>query len=244
MPPPPDTVLAPSPPDLAGLSAPPHDLEAEMSVLGAILISDRTLYALVIEEGLKPEDFYRERHRLIYDAMLGLYREGEPIDVLTVTEQLKQRGRLDDVGGESSVDALAGAVPSVANARRYAQIVRENALMRRLLTATYEIQTEVGEHRYAPRDLVERAEKMMLEVAHDDRQADFRRIEEVLYEELEKMQRLSAEGTSLTGTPSGFKDLDEITGGFQPGNLIIVAARPSMGKSALVTNIAENAAID
>src|SRR3954465_6982825 len=243
MQPPPDTALA-APPAAPGIGAPPHDLEAEMSVLGAILISDRTLYALVIEEGLKPEDFYRERHRLSSAVMPPLYREGEPIDVLTVTEQLKQRGRLDDVGGESSVDALAGAVPSVANARRYAQIVRENALMRRLLTATYEIQTEVGEHRYAPRDLVERAEKMMLEVAHDDRQADFRRIEEVLYEELEKMQRLSEQGTSLTGTPSGFKDLDEITGGFQPGNLIILAARPSMGKSALVTNMAENAAID
>src|SRR4051812_30230865 len=232
------------PPDLPGLSAPPHNLEAEMSVLGAILISDRTLYALVIEEGLKPEDFYRERHRLIYDAMLGLYREGEPIDVLTVSEQLKQKGQLDDVGGEGAVDALAGAVPSVANARRYAQIVRENALMRRLLKATYEIQTEVAEHRYGPRDLVERAEKMVLEVAHDDRQADFREIKEILYDELEKMQRLSAEGTALTGTPSGFKDLDEITGGFQPGNLIIIAARPSMGKSALVTNIAENASID
>src|SRR3954466_12984181 len=147
----------PSPPDqVAGLTAPPHNLEAEMSVLGAILISDRTLYALVIEEGLKPEDFYRERHRLIYDAMLRLYREGEPIDVLTVTEQLKQRGQLDDVGGESSVDALAGAVPSVANARRYAQIVRENALMRRLLTATYEIQTEVGEQVRVAEDLAER----------------------------------------------------------------------------------------
>src|SRR5207247_2170324 len=96
----------------------------------------------------------------------------------------------------------------------------------------------------APRDLVERAEKTMLEVARDDRQKDFRKIEEVLHEELDKLHRLSAAGTSLTGTPSGFKDLDEITGGFQPGNLVIVAARPAMGKSALVCNIAENAAID
>ena len=241
--PPPDVALA-LPPDLAAATAPPHNLEAEMSVLGAILISDRTLYALVIEEGLKAEDFYRERHRLIYESMLTLYREGEPIDVLTVTEHLKQRGVLAEVGGAEAVDALAGAVPSVANARRYAQIVRENALMRRLLTTTYEIQASVLEHRAAPRDLVELAEKRMLEVAHDDRRADFRRIEEILYDELAKMQRLSAEGTALTGTPSGFKDLDEITGGFQPGNLIILAARPSMGKSALVTNIAENAAID
>src|SRR3954453_9572664 len=89
-----------APPDPPGLAAPPHNLEAEMSVLGAILISDRTLYALVIEEGLKPEDFYRERHRLIYDAMLRLSREGEPIEVLTVTEQLNELGQLDDVGGE------------------------------------------------------------------------------------------------------------------------------------------------
>src|SRR3954467_10558167 len=243
MPPPPDTALS-APPDLPGLTAPPPALEAEMSVLGAILISDRTLYALVIEEGLKAEDFYRERHKLIYESMLALYHDNEPVDVVTVTDHLRQRGRLDDAGGASGVDALAGAPPSVSAARRYAQIVREHALLRRLLNTTYRIQAEVGEHRFAPRDLVERAEKAMLEVAHDDRQADFRGISEILADELEKMELLSREGTSLTGTPSGFKDLDEITGGFQPGNLIILAARPSMGKSALVTNIAENAAID
>jgi replicative DNA helicase len=233
-----------SPPDLPGLSAPPHNLEAEMSVLGAILISDRTLYALVIEEGLKPEDFYRDRHKAIYQSMLDLYHENEPIDVVTVSDHLKQKGLLDDIGGRSSIDALAGAPPSVSGARRYAKIVRENSLLRRLLTTTYSIQAEVGERRYDPRDLVERAEKAMLEVAHDDSQADFREIRVILNEELQKMQLLSQQGTALTGTPSGFKDLDEITGGFQPGNLIIIAARPSMGKSALVTNIAENASID
>src|SRR3954447_8836392 len=232
------------PPDLPGLTAPPHNLEAEMSVLGAILISDRTLYALVIEEGLKPEDFYRDRHKAIYEAMLALYHENEPIDVVTVSDHLKQRGLLDDIGGRSAIDALARAPPSVSGARRYAKIVRENSLLRRLLSTTYAIQTEVGERRYDPRALVERAEKAMLEVAHDDSQADFREIRVILNEELQKMQLLSQQGTSLTGTPSGFKDLDEITGGFQPGNLIIIAARPSMGKSALVTNMAENAAID
>jgi replicative DNA helicase len=236
------TLAAPS--DVPGLTAPPHNLEAEMSVLGAILISDRTLYALVIEEGLKPEDFYRDRHKAVYEAMLALYHENEPIDVVTVSDHLKQRGLLDDIGGRSAVDALAGAPPSVSGARRYARIVRENALLRRLLSTTYAIQTEVGERRYDPRALVERAEKAMLEVAHDDSQADFREIRVILNEELQKMQLLSQQGTSLTGTPSGFKDLDEITGGFQGGNLIIIAARPSMGKSALVTNIAENAAID
>jgi replicative DNA helicase len=222
---------------------PPHNLEAEQSVLGAIMLSDRSLYALVIEEGLLAEDFYRERHALIYRAMLTLYQENEPVDVLTVTDRLRQTGELEQVGGAASVDELTGIVPAAGHARRYAQIVRENALLRRLLESTYRIQESVLDHRAAPRELVEQAEKTMLEVARDDRQKDFRKIEEVLHEELDKLHRLSIEGTSLTGTPSGFKDLDEITGGFQPGNLIIVAARPAMGKSALVCNIAENAAL-
>src|ERR1700716_4037443 len=175
--------------------------------------------------------------------MLALYNESEPVDVLTVTDRLRQTGKLEEVGGPAAVDELTGVVPAAGHARRYAQIVRENALLRRLLAASYDIQSSVLERTDAPRELVEQAEKAMLEVARDDRQQDFRAIEEVLHEELDKLHRLSIEGTSLTGTPSGFKDLDEITGGFQPGNLIIIAARPAMGKSALVCNIAENAAV-
>jgi replicative DNA helicase len=227
----------------SGPVAPPHNLEAEQSVLGAILLSDRSLYALVIEEGLRAEDFYRERHGLIYEAMLALYNESEPVDVLTVTDRLRQSGKLDDAGGPATIDELTGVVPAAGHARRYAQIVRENALLRRLLAASYDVQASVLERQAAPRELVEQAEKTMLEVARDDRRQDFRSIEEVLHEELDKLHRLSIEGTSLTGTPSGFKDLDEITGGFQAGNLIIIAARPAMGKSALVCNIAENAAV-
>ncbi|HWV87836.1 MAG TPA: replicative DNA helicase [Capillimicrobium sp.] len=225
-----DPGLAAPSPLLNGGTAPPHNLEAEQSVLGAILLSERSLYALVIEEGLRPEDFYRERHRITYAAMLRLYAANDPIDPLTVTEALRQSGELEAAGGAAAIDELTASVPLVGNARRYAQIVKENALLRRLLQTTYEIQASVAEHRMAPRDLVEQAEKAMLEVAHDDKQQDFRSIEEILHDELDKMQRLSAEGTALTGTPSGFKDLDEITGGFQPGNLIILAARPSMGK--------------
>ena len=228
----------------AGALVPPHNLEAEQSVLGAILLSDRSLYALVIEEGLRAEDFYRERHGAIYQAMLALYNESEPVDVLTVTDRLRQTGKLDQVGGPAAVDELTGVVPAAGHVRRYAQIVRENALLRRLLAASYDIQSNVMAHQAPPRELVEQAEKAMLEVARDDRQQDFRSIEDVLHEELDKLHRLSLEKTSLTGTPSGFKDLDEITGGFQPGNLIIIAARPAMGKSALVCNIAENAAVE
>jgi replicative DNA helicase len=227
-----------------GVIAPPHNLQAEQSVLGAILLSDKALYALVIEEGLRPEDFYRERHGAIYAAMLELYRESEPVDELTVVDRLHAMGKLEDVGGKAAIVELMGLVPAAGHARRYAQIVREQALLRRLLKASYEVQESVLEHDAPPRELVEQAEKAMLEVARDDRQKDFRTIESVLHEELDKLHRLSQEGTSLTGTPSGFSRLDEITGGFQPGNLIIIAARPSMGKSALVCNIAENAALD
>src|ERR687889_406224 len=109
-----ETAAIPAPPDTAGLSAPPHNLEAEMSVLGAILISDRTLYALVIEEGLKPEDFYRDRHKVIYESMLALYHENEPIDGVTVSDHLKSRGQLDDLGGRSAIEALEAAPPSVS----------------------------------------------------------------------------------------------------------------------------------
>ncbi len=228
----------------SGGIAPPHNLDAEQSVLGSILLSDRALYALVIEEGLRPDDFYRERHGTIYAAMLSLYNESEPVDKVTVIDRLRQMGELEKVGGEVAVDELTGLVPAAGHARRYAQIVRENALLRRLLQSTFVIQESVLGHDASPRELVEQAEKAMLEVSRDDRQQDFRAIEDVLHDELDKMHRLSIEGTSLTGTPSGFKDLDEITGGFQPGNLIIVAARPAMGKSALVCNIAENAAVE
>jgi replicative DNA helicase len=236
--------MAVAPATAAGAQSPPHNLEAEQSVLGAILLSDKAMYGLVIEEGLRPEDFYREQHRVIYGAMVSLYDESQGIDSVTVTERLRRDGTLDEVGGEPAIHALAGAVPAAGNVRHYAQIVRDNAVVRRLLTTTYEIQASVGAHEAGPRDLVERAERAILEVAHDDRQKDFRSIDDVLHDELDKLHRLSIEGTSLTGVPSGYKDLDEITGGFQPGNLIVLAARPSMGKSSLVTNIAENAAVN
>jgi replicative DNA helicase len=225
-------------------AAPPHSLEAEQAVLGAVLQSDRTHYAYIIEEGLRPEDFYRERHRTIFESMLALYAASEPIDVLTVTEHLRSRGKLDELGGPGEIDLLTAAAPSVGALRSYGQIVKDHALLRNLLGATYEIQAAVHGHDAAPREIVERAEKTILEVAHDDRQKDFRKVGDVLHAEITKWQALSAEGRSLTGTPSGFADLDAITGGFQKGNLIVIAARPSMGKSALVTNIAENVALD
>src|ERR671932_1501501 len=226
-----------------GALTPPQNLEAEQSVLGAVLLSDTALPALIIDERLQPDDFYRESHGPIFAAMLELHGRGEPVDALTLVEHLKQTGQLDDVGGRPALDDLAGAVPAVGNVRQYAKIVRENALLRRLLRASYEIQAKVHAHEAPPRELVDLAERTILEVAHEDSRKDFRSIEAVLDAETTKLAQLSREGKAITGTASGFDDLDHITGGFQPGNLIILAARPSMGKSALMANFAENAAL-
>ena len=223
---------------LDGPIAPPQNLEAEQSVLGAVLLSDTALPALIIDERLHPDDFYRESHGRIYKAMLDLHTLGEPVDALTLVEHLKQAGELEAVGGRAAIDLLAGSVPAVGNVRQYARIVRDNAMLRRLLRASYEIQSRVHSHEALPRDLVDMAERAILEVAHEDSRKDFRPIHDLLDSELHKLERLSREGKAITGTASGFDDLDAITGGFQPGNLIILAARPSMGKclagSALV----------
>ncbi|HEY6693907.1 MAG TPA: replicative DNA helicase [Solirubrobacteraceae bacterium] len=227
-----------------GPIAPPQNLEAEQSVLGAVLLSDTALPALIIDERLHPDDFYREGHGRIYQAMLDLHSLGEPVDALTLVEHLKQAGDLDAVGGRAAIDLLAGSVPAVGNVRQYARIVRDNAMLRRLLRASYEIQSRVHSHEALPRELVDMAERAILEVAHEDSRKDFRPIHDLLSSELDKLERLSREGKAITGTASGFDDLDTITGGFQPGNLIILAARPSMGKSALMANFAENAALE
>ncbi len=227
----------------AGPLAPPHNLEAEQSVLGAVLLSDTVMPSLIIDERLNPEDFYREAHGRIYAAMLALHSVGEPVDALTLTEHLKQAGELEGIGGRATIDVLSGSVPAISHLRQYARIVRENAMLRRLLHATYEIQQRVHTHEAPPRELIDLAERSILEVAHDDSRKDFRPIDQLLDAELDKLHELSRDGKSITGTASGFEDLDTITGGFQPGNLIILAARPSMGKSALMANFAENAAL-
>jgi replicative DNA helicase len=225
------------------VAVPPHNLEAEKSVLGAVLLDERHLNALLIEEQLRPEHFYREQHGAVFAAMKELFETDRKIDHLTVAETLRQHGKLEEVGGPAAIDDLAGWVPAAGHAREYGRIVRENAQMRALLTASYEIQASVMERAAPARELLEDAERAVLEVAHADQQRKLRPIADILDEETERLHHLSIAKSPLTGTPSGFKDLDERTGGFQRGNLIVIAARPSMGKSALVANIAENASL-
>jgi replicative DNA helicase len=225
---------------------PPHNLEAETSVLGAILLSEKALDPVLIDVRLAPEDFYWERHREIFRAMVRLKDRIEPgpIDTTTVAAELAAQGVLEQAGGREYVQLLPSYVPVAANAAQYARIVKGHALERRLLDVTREIQERVYDPHGEARDLVEEAEAKLFQVAHDGAGSEVRALGDVLYEEVDRLERLSRESIALTGTPSGFRDVDELTGGFQPGNLVVLAARPSMGKSALVINMAENAALD
>ena len=185
-----------------------------------ILLSERTMYSVVIEEGLRAEDFYRERHRVIFAAMLGLYERSEPIDTVTVTDALRAAGTLREAGRRPAggrPTCSPGRCRTSRTWRQYAQIVRDTALLRRLLNTTYEIQSSVLDQHEPARELVDRAEQAMLEVAHDERTKDFRSISTLLNSELDVLHELSVAGESLTGTPTGFNDLDAMTGGMQRG---------------------------
>src|SRR6201746_1088198 len=222
---------------------PPQNIEAEESVLGAMLVAEPTLTRVLHRVKLNAHDFYLDRHRAIFEAVHDLYAASKPVDELSVAEALTQTNKIDEAGGKHYVSELAAKVPAAGNAKHYAEIVQQKSLLRRLLGAGQEIQGWVNERDGEPRELSERAEKLLFEVAHKEQASDFRILGDILHHELDRLEKLSTGEIELTGTPSGFRDIDANTGGFPPGNLIIVAARPAMGKSALVANIAENVAV-
>jgi replicative DNA helicase len=226
---------------IEGAALPPQNLEAEESVLGAMMVSQAAIDA-VLDARLDPDDFYRPRHRTIHAAIRELDGRGEPIDALTVAELLRTEGRLEEVGGAEGLSSLASSTPAPGNAGHYARIVKQNALMRRLLEASQRIQASIQGREAEPQELVEQAERLLFNVAREDQAGDFSAIADVLMLETDRLEKLASGESKMTGTPSGFKRLDEMTGGFQPGNLIVIAARPAMGKSSLVCNIAENVA--
>jgi replicative DNA helicase len=230
-------------PQPSATHVPPQNIEAEESVLGAMLVAEPALSRVIDEVKLNAEDFYLEKHALIFACAHDLYAASKPVDELSVSESLVQRNEIDGAGGKHYVSELAAKVPAAGNAKHYAEIVQQNSLLRRLLGAGQEIQGWVHERDGEPRELSERAEKLLFDVAHKEQASDFRLLSEILHDEVDRLEKLSTGELELTGTPSGFRDIDAITGGFQPGNLIIVAARPAMGKSAIVANIAENVAV-
>jgi replicative DNA helicase len=236
--------VAVPPQEAAGV--PPHNEEAEASVLGAILLTEQALDGVLLEVGLRPHDFYRPRHGAIFQAMIRLKEKATPeaVDALTVAEELRRAGELDKAGGEPYLHSLPTVVPAVGAVLDYARIVKEHSLLRSVLKATRDIQDDVAAHRGEARELIERAEAVLFKIGHDGGTSEMRSLESILHDEIDKLEELSKTDVGLTGTPSGFTDLDSLTGGFQPGNLIVLAARPSMGKSAAATNIAEYAAVE
>jgi replicative DNA helicase len=221
--------------------APPQNLEAEESVLGAMLLSPGAIGA--VSEVLDASDFYRESHAKIYRAALALYAKGEPVDAITLVDELEERGELEDVGGRVRLHELAALVPAAGNAGHYARIVREMATLRGLIGAGQQIAQLGWERPGETQLLVDRAEQIVFDLSQSRVTTEFSHIEDLLKESFERITALYEAGADVTGVPSGFRELDRLTSGFQPGNLVIVAARPSMGKSALGLCIAANLAL-
>ena len=222
---------------------PPQNLDAEESVLGAMMLSPGAIAAVSEVLETHGAEFYRESNAKIYRAALSLYGRGEPVDAITLADQLDERGELESIGGKARVHELAALVPASANARHYAQIIRETATLRGLIQAGGEISRLGWERDGEAVELVDRAEQIVFKLSQQRATSEFSHIEELLKESFERITALYESGVDVTGTPTGFRDIDRITSGFQPGNLIVVAARPSMGKSALGLCIAANVAV-
>src|SRR5205823_3253738 len=217
---------------------PPQNLEAEESVLGAMMLSPGAIGA--VSEILDAGDFYRESHAKIYRAAVALYTKGEPVDAITLVDQLEERGELDEAGGRNRIHELAALVPATANAAHYARIVHEMGTLRGLIRVGQEIARLGWERPGETTDLLDQAEQVLFDLSQGRVQSEFSHIEELLKESFERITALYEAGVDVTGVPSGFRELDKLTSGFQPGNLVIIAARPSMGKSALALCTAAN----
>ncbi|MCF6139098.1 replicative DNA helicase [Pseudalkalibacillus berkeleyi] len=226
--------------DLFSDRIPPHNIEAEQAVLGAVFLEPEALTTAT--ELLMPEDFYRAAHQRIFSVMVDLSEKGEPIDLVTVTSELQDRRLLEEVGGVSYLSDLANSVPTAANIEYYGQIVEEKSLLRRLIRTA----TDIAADGYAREDEVEEilneAEKNILEVAQRKNAGAFVNIKDVLVDAYDNIEQLQNNKGDITGIPTGFVELDRMTAGFQRNDLIIVAARPSVGKTAFALNIAQNVA--
>ncbi len=225
------------------LKVPPQSIEAEQSVLGGLLLDNQSWDR--IADILTADDFYRREHRLIFNAIAALCEEASPADVVTVSEWLERSGELEHAGGLAYLGSLANNTPSAANIVAYAAIVRENSVMRELVRAAGEISTAA----YTPEgrsanELLDFAEKRIMDISEKGhRRGDFQPLNTLLSKAVDRIDTLFRSKSSITGVPTGYTDLDDMTSGLQPADLIIIAGRPSMGKTSLAMNIAENAAV-
>jgi replicative DNA helicase len=222
---------------------PPQDLEAEQATLGAMLVeAGATARAFGL---LREEDFYREAHRLIFRAMLDVYTRNEPVDIVTVAAELQRQGKLDAVGGGEYLTALIAEVPTAAHVQSYATIVAEKSVLRQMISAGSLIQALAYENPANIGDALDKAEQAIFEITQRRVSSDFTPIAPVVFETFEKLDRKCNDPGFFTGVPTGLRDFDELTSGLQPGDLIIVAGRPSMGKTSLaVANFALHAGVN
>lgn len=220
---------------------PPHDLDAEQAILGSMLTDRDAVISSV--EVLKEEDFYREDNRAIYAAILNLYNRAEPIDIITVKSELESMGKFQQIGGLEYLAELPEKVPTTANATKYIKIVEEKSTLRRLIKTANEI-IELGyDQSEEVEDIMEGAEKKIFNIMQEKNQKGYSPIKDVLVESFTKLEELYNRKQHITGVPSGFTDLDYRTAGFHGSELILIAARPAMGKTAFALNIATNAAV-
>jgi len=221
---------------------PPHDLEVEKAVLSALLLDNQAIHSVLTE--VKPDDFYHPSHQQLYQAMLALQDENEPVDLHTLSDYLNRQKKLDAIGGTIFLAEIADFEATAANVIHHARIVREHSIKRSLIRVATEI-VEAGYERGDRADhMLDAAETRIFEISRAKSQVTFRSLHDEMNDALNYVESLMARGGQLTGVPTGFRDLDQDTGGLQPGELVIIAARPSMGKTALALNVARNAAVD
>ncbi|HUR87902.1 MAG TPA: replicative DNA helicase [Ramlibacter sp.] len=229
---------------MAQLRIPPHSIEAESSVLGGLLLDNGAWDR--VGDLLTDSDFYRYEHRLIYAVVGGLVNATKPADVITVYEQLQAQGKADEVGGLAYLNSLAQYVPSASNIRRYAEIVRERSILRKLVGASDEIATQAFNTQGKPVDkILDEAEQKIFHIGEEGSRMKqgFQSMDSLVVQLLDRVQEMADNPNDITGVPTGFSELDKYTSGLQPGDLIVLAARPSMGKTSLAINIAEHAAL-
>ena len=219
---------------------PPQNLEAEASILGGVLLENEAINTVL--ELVNAEDLYRESHRKIFRAMVDLWDRSEPVDLITLSDQLKANGDLETVGGSAYLAELAGQVPTAANIAYYARIVREKAILRHLIRASTDIASRGLEERGDVDDFLDDAEQAIFDIAEKRVSSSFVRVGDVMTETIKKVDELYQRKEMVTGVATGYRDLDRLTAGFQPSDLLIVAGRPGMGKTAFALNIAVNAA--
>src|SRR5690625_2658563 len=220
---------------------PPHNIEAEQAVIGAVFLEPNAFSTAA--ERLTPADFYRASHQVIFEAMFSLFEKGEPIDIVTVTTFLANSDKLDIAGSVTYLTDIAGSVPTAANISYYSKIVEEKALLRRLIHTATNIVTETFAKEDEVSEVLDEAERSILEVSSRQNASAFKPIKDVLIDVYDNIEQLHNAKSDVTGIPTGYRDLDRMTSGFQRNDLIIIAARPSMGKTAFALNIAQNVAI-